>query len=448
MSGVGETRAPQTPASPELSIEHVDVGMGRAPRRVGTPATHKVKHRGLARDGTITFKQQPVSQLELNIQRGIRAIVDYAKEASQQSNSDELTRSDCNQVYRVRIPADHEIEGAFTSKSHAPRAFRHVRKVLGVSDEHFVDSICDHRLTMLKTPGKSGALFFKSADGRYLLKTVSKGESKFFRSILHDYVLHVESMTVEHRLRTLIPHFYELIHIDTPAGRNIRLVIMNNLAPVDVDIHEAYDLKGSWVGRWTKEAELAKPGVTLKDLDAVHHLACSSADRDLVVEQIRRDSAWLEARGVIDYSLLCLYHFPARAASAQSAASGTHAQSAEGLSAAVAAAAPLAALSDSASSQALDVRGRSQVIRASTSAGEEVHVFYGIIDVLQSWRLFKRAEHALKAIRYPTQIAGVSVTDPSSYARRFRSKLVVRFTSYPQSPDPPSPPEFRAALEA
>lgn len=249
---------------------------------------------------------------------------------------------------------------------------------------------------------------------------MSKGESKFFRSILHDYVRHVEAMTVEHRLRTLIPHFYELIHIDTPAGRNIRLVIMNNLAPIDVDVHESYDLKGSWVGRWTKEAEMAKPGATLKDLDAMHVLACSSADRDLIAEQIRRDSSWLEARGVIDYSLLCLYHFPSRARGA--------AQTSEGASV-VAAQAPLAAPSASAAESTLDVRGRSQVIRATTSADEEVHVFYGIIDVLQSWRLYKRAEHALKAIRYPTQIGGVSVTDPSSYASRFRAKLVARFTS-------------------
>ena len=49
---------------------------------------------------------------------------------------------------------------------------------------------------------------------------------------------------------------------------------------------------------------------------------------------------------------------------------------------------------------------------------------------MQSWRFFKRAEHLIKAIRYPTQSAGVSVTDPHSYARRFRDKLTARFESF------------------
>ena len=400
---------------------------GFAMRRVGSPAQHRQKHRGLDRDGSITFKQQSVSQLELNIQRGIRAIVEYARIESRQSTSKEdvLTPADCNQVYRVRIPADEEVHGDFTSKSHAPRAFRYVRKVLRVNDEDFVDSICDHPLVMLKTPGKSGAVFFRSTDGRYLLKTVSKGESKFFLSVLYDYAQHVREMTQEHKLRTLLPHFYELIHIDTPAGRNIRLVIMNNLTPLNIGIHESFDFKGSWVGRWTREEEAGKAGVTLKDLDATHALQCSTADRELVADQLRLDSAWLEAHGVIDYSLLCLHHYPARPVSRDGSGGFAPASSAPSIG--------VEQPCCSSGGGGSGIRGVSQSIRA-TSASEQVVVHYGIIDIMQSWRLFKRAEHLIKAIRYPTQSAGVSVTDPHSYARRFREKLIARFESSDRPP--------------
>ena len=65
----------------------------------------------------------------------------------------------------------------------------------------------------------------------------------------------------------------------------------------------------------------------------------------------------------------------------------------------------------------------------ATVDGEVVHVFYGIIDILQSWRLYKRAEHAIKSVRYPLHRKGVSVTYPHSYAERFRTALIARFES-------------------
>ena len=408
----------------------------RTQSRIGRPSHHRQKHRGQTADGALTYKKQTVSQLQLEIQRGIRAVVEQSHFLnSQRKESQKLTPADCEQVFRVRIPADDEVLGDFTAKSHGARAFAHVRQVLGVGDDAFVDSICDHPLEMLPTPGKSGALFFKSSDGRYLLKTVSKGESKFFRSILADYATHIEDMTLTHGLRTLLPHFYELIHIDTPAGRNIRLVIMNNLAPVGIPIHERYDLKGSWVGRWTKDADTAAAtGATLKDVDATHVLRCSAVDRNLIAEQIGRDSAWLEAHGVIDYSLLCLHHFPGRAPV-------PHAIRAAGSAPAPAPSAPSARPAVRGHTRAFPLKAN-LVDAASDDNGEEVHaaaepveVYCGIIDVLQSWRLFKRAEHVLKAIRYPTQSSGVSVTDPRSYAKRFRERLIARFESDQVSAD-------------
>jgi len=519
-----------------------------------------VKHRGCTADGSETYKGHKVEELENNIQRGIAAAI--AAASDQCSASLQVTKADCEASadFIATIPATDTCR-AFTSKSHAPRAFAHVRALFGISNQAFVQSICEQPLRALATPGKSGALFYLTADGRFILKTVSKGESKFLRSMLFEYIEHLKKMAHTHELRTLLPHFYDLIHIDTPGGRNIRLVVMNNLKPVGVDIHEKYDLKGSWVGRWTSDEKKAKAGVTLKDEDCKHAMRVSAADHALIAELLRRDTEFLEAHGVLDYSLLCLLHYPqsdgidsahgsapaspetdpeivpsqalgkarpladthpihehmihehtgvARTDEGESGESGesgrsddgesAHGESAHGelngrhktfsalrkdsalqkmyagrfsasgsacslpiaqrlksLSSAswrtasstasrtVSSATSASSATYRSSSSSVTPRAESRgtrtrsllddarplggldrVIRTTTD-GRDAYLFCGIIDVLQSWRLYKKTEYALRSLRYGTQRHGVSVCEPYTYAERFRTKLVARF---------------------
>ena len=51
------------------------------------------------------------------------------------------------------------------------------------------------------------------------------------------------------------------------GGKNIRFVVMNNLLPSSVKMHEKYDLKGSTYKRKASKHERAKNSPTLKDLD-------------------------------------------------------------------------------------------------------------------------------------------------------------------------------------
>ena len=70
----------------------------------------------------------------------------------------------------------------------APLAFRHLREHFGVSAEDYMLSICgENNLRELGTPGKSGAVFYLTEDGKYMIKTVSRKESKFLRKILPNY---------------------------------------------------------------------------------------------------------------------------------------------------------------------------------------------------------------------------------------------------------------------
>ena len=51
------------------------------------------------------------------------------------------------------------------------------------------------------------------------------------------------------------------------GGKNIRIVVMNNLLPRSVKMHIKYDLKGSTYKRRASQKEREKPLPTLKDLD-------------------------------------------------------------------------------------------------------------------------------------------------------------------------------------
>lgn len=66
--------------------------------------------------------------------------------------------------------------------------------------------------------------------------------------------------------RTLLPKFFGLYCVQS-GGKNIRVVVMNNILPRVVRMHLKYDLKGSTYKRRAsrKEREKAKP--TFKDLD-------------------------------------------------------------------------------------------------------------------------------------------------------------------------------------
>ena len=50
-------------------------------------------------------------------------------------------------------------------------------------------------------------------------------------------------------------------------GKHIRIVVMNNLLPRDVEMNWKYDLKGSTLKRTASSKERAKSSPTFKDLD-------------------------------------------------------------------------------------------------------------------------------------------------------------------------------------
>ncbi|VEL33873.1 unnamed protein product [Protopolystoma xenopodis] len=142
-----------------------------------------------------------------------------------------------------------------------------VQGAIQALDEHpeitqgMLDSLCNQELRELSNPGASGSIFYITQDDEFIIKTVQHKEADFLQKLLPEYYMNL----IQHP-RTLLPKFYGL-YCYQASGKNIRFVIMNNLLPSSIKMHEKYDLKGSSHKRKANMRELAKSSPTLKDLD-------------------------------------------------------------------------------------------------------------------------------------------------------------------------------------
>ena len=71
--------------------------------------------------------------------------------------------------------------------------------------------------------------------------------------------------------RTLLPKFYGLYCVQS-GGKNIRVVVMNNVLPRVVKMHLKFDLKGSTYKRRASKKEKEKSIPTYQDLDFIQDM--------------------------------------------------------------------------------------------------------------------------------------------------------------------------------
>eukprot|EP00438_Fugacium_kawagutii_P002766 Skav202250 [mRNA] locus=scaffold1417:272960:278692:+ [translate_table: standard] len=164
-------------------------------------------------------------------------------------------------------------------------------------------------LSELSSEGKSGAFFYYTADGKYMLKTVTPKEFALLMQILKGYYDHIKSNP-----DTLVVRFLGLhcLRVQKRVSRfrpsrqkNLYFVVMANMFNTPVEIHRRYDLKGSWVGRLTA-SDKRDPHVALKDVDFEKANEKIKLGEDA---EIRRFSGeFLANNNIIDYSLLLGIH--------------------------------------------------------------------------------------------------------------------------------------------
>lgn len=288
----------------------------------------------------------------------------------------------------------------FKFKTYAPIAFRHFRALFGIKTDDYLLSVgsTQNHLRELTNPGASGSAFYLTHDDEFIIKTVQPKEAEFLLKLLPQYY-----MNLRQNPRTLLPKFFgQYCYIC--GGKNIRLIIMNNLLPSTIKMHQKYDLKGSTYKRKASSNERSKPSPTFKDLDFMEHhkegFILEPAIYEELMKTIASDLRVLESFKIMDFSLLVGVHN-------LDLAQDTDCPPIEPMS--------LENLKETNSWRA---------IPAKNSKGENLLLFMGIIDILQSYRFKKKLEHTFKSMIHDGD--SISVHKPSYYCKRFQEFMATR----------------------
>jgi len=345
----------------------------------------------------------------------------------------------------------------FSFQEYAPVIFLSVREHFGIDNEAFVKSMSELKGGQVGE-GKSGMLFFSSADREFIVKTVTKNELKFLERELKSYYDYM----VVNGATSLLPRFMGLYFLKLPDKPIVRLIVMNNVFNLprggklssSIELVEMYDLKGSLHTRYVgaEEQALGKVSV-LKDLNFCsrhegtdnhgHPFHASEGPcRNIYLGPIRKiellanlqsDVEWLRQHNIMDYSLLLAVGFevspegglvppppgPADPAGMLMGEGGREGGGEEEQVVVV----PGGSVSGGAtaggagwqSAWSMDLGGVRGMNGDFTPRAE---IYYmGVIDILQEYNAKKRAEHTLKS--FTADSSKISAVDPSFYAERF-----------------------------
>jgi hypothetical protein len=132
----------------------------------------------------------------------------------------------------------------------APKVFTALRAHWGCTEQAFEHSICHSTLNAAGGgAGRSGSLFFFSWDQHFVTKSISKAEVLVLQQMLLEYVQHVQKYP-----NTMLPRFLSLIQVQISAKTAIYAMTMTNVFDTPLPLHHKFDMKGSSVGRHTKDS--------------------------------------------------------------------------------------------------------------------------------------------------------------------------------------------------
>ncbi|MFH4978877.1 hypothetical protein AB6A40_005586 [Gnathostoma spinigerum] len=400
--------------SPRQSKQSASLSEGEELRAQEEFEKQKLGHRRIDRQGEVSYKRVPTNALMGAIQLGIaNSIGSLASKPKR-----DLLLQDFDVIESVAFPPNgsqltpSHAYGDFRFQTYAPVAFRTFRDLFSIKAADFLRSICTEPLKELSNAGASGSIFYVSSDDQFIIKTVQHKEADFLQKLLPGYY-----MNFNQNPRTLLPKFFGLFCYQS-LGKNIRLLVMNNLLPQSITIHEKYDVKGSSYKRLASKHERAKPNPTLKDLDFVSEhpdgLILEPSSYDAIIKTISRDCLVLESFKIMDYSLLVGVHNIDKAdtqtINEEEADGDEPSTSAERMKKAV-------RLKKKFWESDISRRNPEGVFPAKNHKGENLVLFLGIIDILQNYRLFKKLEHTWKSVLHDGDT--ISVHNPTFYAQRF-----------------------------
>lgn len=176
--------------------------------------------------------------------------------------------------------------------------FNDFRHSLGVSDEAYFRSLSRLHGGITQDSGKSGSVFWFSEDGKFIVKSATELEVSSLLDMMPRYTAHVVGSEMV-GLPCLLSRYlgaYQLLE----SGVSLWFVVMNNIFAGQVP-QRIYDLKGTTEDRFVKPGR----GKVLKDTNFEHRrIRLAMDDAKAVLQAVDRDSSFLRAERVMDYSLL------------------------------------------------------------------------------------------------------------------------------------------------
>ncbi|KYQ93877.1 putative phosphatidylinositol phosphate kinase [Tieghemostelium lacteum] len=254
--------------------------------------------------GETIYKGHPSWLLMRTIQTGLLNCVSKTNSTSSTISMDSPDQLYESQTYVLPVIEEHP-GYTFAFKDYCPHVFHKLRELSNVDNLSYVYSICKS-WNEVSTPGKSGSIFFFSADNQYVLKTIPKREAKLLRELLPEYYEHIKRNP-----NTLLPKFFGLHRVCPKNGRQVRFLVMKNLFTTPKVITQRFDLKGSTVGRELRHEEAIKRNPTFKDLDFRRmgvKLHLGPDRKKLFMHQLAEDCKFLVKLNIMDYSLLIGLH--------------------------------------------------------------------------------------------------------------------------------------------
>ncbi|KAI7898306.1 uncharacterized protein BX663DRAFT_525376 [Cokeromyces recurvatus] len=197
----------------------------------------------------------------------------------------------------------------FSCKIYFAEQFDMLRKSCGC-DEIFISSLA-RCTTYDASGGKSGSIFLKTKDERFLIKQISKYEMDAFSGSANKYFIYMFNEVFDKGIPTVLCKIFGLYRIgfyNNASGKSMKMdiLVMENLF-YDIPIKQVFDLKGSMRNRYAektgKDVEvfldenlveiISKTPLYMK-VDTKYNLSNS----------LYNDTQFLLSLDVMDYSLL------------------------------------------------------------------------------------------------------------------------------------------------
>ena len=372
-------------------------------------------------DQGVTCKNMVTTGLMGSIQLGLEHVI--GSQGSHSSTSSNRNRdvllNDFEASETISFPRNggkktpsHSYRG-FQFRSYASFAFNNFRQIYNIDASLYLASLCSLPMKELSSHEGSSSILYKTSDDNFVCKNVYHKEAKYLQTILPGYW-----MNLKQNPDTYLPKFFGLYRY-TCNTKNIRLVVMNNLIPSHVRIDHTFDLKGSVFNRTASEKENKKERPVYKDLDFLEMypqgIRLDAETCRKLINSIERDCRVLESFNIMNYSLLLSIHNVEHKANQESI--GPKGDQPDKACAPIISPFEQNLPTNERLGQSTMVNNSRVPILGKNEWGEDLLLFVGIIDILQSFDLGKKLEHSMKSMVHDN--IGISTHNPGYYSRRF-----------------------------